>query len=159
MHFELKSPTMPSEISLPRITVAAIVPDGERYLLVEERSTAESVLNQPAGHLDPNESLIDAVIRETLEESAWDVEPLGLIGVYQLFLPHAHYVRMAFLCRPLRHYPERALDTDILRTHWMTRDELASGALLHRSPLVLRCIDDHQKGRLWPLEQIVEPLR
>ena len=150
---------MTPEISLPRITVAAIVPDGDRYLLVEERSEGQTVLNQPAGHLDPGETLIAAVIRETLEESAWDVEPVGLIGIYQLVLPHVHYVRMAFLCHPLRHHPERALDTDILRTHWMTRAELASGAISHRSPLVLRCIDDHQQGRRWPLEQIVEPVR
>lgn len=150
---------MTPQLSLPRITVAAVVPEGDRYLLVEERGGDATVLNQPAGHLDPNESLIDAVIRETMEESAWAVEPLGLIGIYQLLLPHAHYVRMAFLCRPIAHFPERALDTDILRTHWMTRDELLSSGIAQRSPLVLRCMDDHLSGRLWPLEQIVEPFK
>lgn len=150
---------MTPQLSLPRITVAAVVPEGNRYLLVEERSGAATVLNQPAGHLDPNESLIDAVIRETMEESAWAVEPLGLIGIYQLLLPHVHYVRMAFLCRPIEHFPERALDTDILRTHWMTREQLLSCGIAQRSPLVLRCVDDHLSGRLWPLEQIVEPVR
>lgn len=150
---------MTSEMSLPRIAVAAIVPDGDRFLLVEERCEGLPVLNQPAGHLDPNESLIDAVIRETMEESAWEVEPVGLVGIYQLLLPQAHYVRMAFLCKPIRHYPDRALDSDIIRTHWLTREQLAHGSIAHRNSLVLRCLDDQLAGRLWPLEQIVEALR
>lgn len=150
---------MTPQISLPRLTVAAIVPRGEYFLMVEEHSEGLTVLNQPAGHVDPNESLIAAVIRETMEECAWQVEPIGLIGIYQLLLPHAHYVRMAFLCRPVENFPERALDSDILRTHWLTRDELANSQIALRSPLVLRCLDDHLSGRLWPLEQIVEPLR
>ena len=144
---------------LPRITVAAVVPHDGRYLLVEERIDGRDVLNQPAGHLDPDESLIDAVIRETLEETAWTVRPLGLIGIYQLLLPHVHFVRMTFLCEALDHDPAQALDQEIVRTHWLTRDEIASHAVPQRSGLVLRCIDDHIKGRLWPLEQIVEPMR
>lgn len=146
-------------LQLPRITVAAVVPDGDRYLLVEERIDGRAVLNQPAGHLDPNEGLIDAVVRETLEETAWNVRPLGLIGIYQLLLPHVHFVRMTFLCEALAHQPERALDTEIVRTHWLTRDQIAAHAVPQRSALVLRCIDDHRAGRLWPLESIVEPVR
>ena len=142
---------------LPRITVAAVVPNGNRYLLVEERIDQRLVLNQPAGHLDPNESLIDAVIRETREETAWAVRPVGLIGIYQLLLPQVHFVRMTFLCEALEHDSKQALDTEIVRTHWLTRDEIASHVVPQRSALVLRCIDDHIAGRLWPLEQIVEP--
>jgi len=142
---------------LPRITVAAVVPDGNRYLLVEERIDGRLVLNQPAGHLDVNESLIDAVIRETREETAWAVRPIGLIGIYQLLLPQVHFVRMTFLCEALEHDSKQALDTEIVRTHWLTREEIASHVVPQRSALVLRCIDDHIAGRLWPLEQIVEP--
>jgi ADP-ribose pyrophosphatase YjhB (NUDIX family) len=144
---------------LPRITVAAVVPDGGRFLLVEEHIDGRAVLNQPAGHLDPNESLIEAVIRETREETAWEVRPLGLIGIYQLLLPQVHFVRMTFLCEALGHDPEARLDTEIVRTHWLTRDEITNHSVPQRSSLVLRCIDDYLAGRLWPLEQIVEPLR
>lgn len=150
---------MNTEIRLPRLTVAAIVPDGERYLLVEETIDGRAVLNQPAGHLDPGESLIDAVVRETREETAWAVRPLGLVGVYQLVLPHVHFVRMTFLCEALGHDPTQALDTEIVRTHWLTRDEIAAHAVPQRSPLVLRCIDDHRAGRMWPLEQIADVVR
>jgi 8-oxo-dGTP pyrophosphatase MutT (NUDIX family) len=155
------SPTheaMRDTTQLPRITVAAVVPDGDRFLLVEERIDGRAVLNQPAGHLDPNESLIDAVIRETREETAWEVRPLGLIGIYQLLLPHVHFVRMTFLCEALGHDPAQALDTEIIRTHWLTREQIATHGIPQRSGLVLRCIDDHLAGRLWPLEQIVEPV-
>jgi 8-oxo-dGTP pyrophosphatase MutT (NUDIX family) len=144
---------------LPRITVAAVVPKGERFLLVEEYIDGRAVLNQPAGHLDPDESLIDAVIRETREETAWGVRPTGLIGIYQLLLPQVHFVRLTFLCEPLEHDPVQALDREIIRTHWLTRDEIADHTIPLRSSLVLRCIDDHLAGRLWPLEQIVEPMR
>jgi 8-oxo-dGTP pyrophosphatase MutT (NUDIX family) len=143
---------------LPRITVAAVVPDGDRFLLVEERIDGRAVLNQPAGHLDPNESLIDAVIRETREETAWDVRPTGMIGIYQLLLPHVHFVRMTFLCEALGHDPAQALDKEIIRTHWLTREQIAVHQIPQRSSLVLRCIDDYLAGRLWPLEQIVEPM-
>ncbi len=149
---------MNSRQNLPRLTVAAVVPDGDRYLLVEERIAGQAVLNQPAGHLDRNESLLDAVMRETLEETAWHVRPVGLIGIYQLLLPELHFVRMTFLCEALTHDANRALDTDIVRTHWLTRDQIACHALPQRSALVLRCIDDHLGGRLWPLDQIVEPV-
>lgn len=150
---------MRNTTQLPRITVAAVIPDGSRFLLVEETIDGRAVLNQPAGHVDAGESLIDAVIRETLEETAWQVRPVGLIGVYQLLLPQVHFVRMTFLCEALGHDSTRALDSEIVRTHWLTRDEIASHAIPQRSSLVLRCIDDHLAGRLWPLEQIVEPLK
>ncbi len=150
---------MRNTTQLPRITVAAVIPDGSRFLLVEETIDGRAVLNQPAGHLDAGESLIGAVIRETLEETAWQVRPVGLIGVYQLLLPQVHFVRITFLCDALAHDSTRALDSEIVRTHWLTRDEIADHSIPQRSSLVLRCIDDHLAGRLWPLEQIVEPLK
>lgn len=143
---------------LPHITVAAIVPDGERYLMVEELIDGRCVLNQPAGHLDPDESLIQAVVRETLEETGWHVRPLGLIGIYQLFRPNVQFVRLSFLCEALAHDPQRTLDTGIVRTHWLTRAELLAHTIPTRSALVLRCIDDHLAGRSYPLEQLVAPV-
>lgn len=142
---------------LPRLTVAAIVPDGGRYLLVEERIDGRNLLNQPAGHVDPGESVLRAVVRETLEESGWEVRPLALVGIYQLLLPHTHYVRMAFLCEPLRQVAGASLDIEIERTHWLSAGEIARHPLPRRSPLVMRCIDDHEAGRRFPLELILEP--
>lgn len=124
---------MRNTTQLPRITVAAVIPDGSRFLLVEETIDGRAVLNQPAGHLDAGESLIDAVIRETLEETAWQVRPVGLIGVYQLLLPQVHFVRMTFLCEALAHDSTRALDSEIVRTHWLTRDEIANHSIPQRS--------------------------
>lgn len=148
---------MSESTQLPHITVAAIVPLGDRLLFVEERSDGVSVLNQPAGHLDPGESLLDAVVRETLEESAWRVHPIALTGIYQLFRPGVQFVRLCFVCEPLQHQPERALDADILATHWLTRDELAGSMTAHRSSLVLRCVDDYLAGRRYPLDVLTEP--
>jgi len=143
----------------PRLTVAAIVAQGTRFLFVEEYVGGHSVLNQPAGHVDIGESVIRSVIRETLEESACEVTPLALVGIYQLVLPHAHFVRLAFECEFVRFHPERKLDTPILRTHWLNRDELIGHPLPHRSPLVLQTLDDHLAGRSFPLEMIGELVR
>ena len=144
---------------LPRLTVAAIVAQGSRYLFVEEYVGGQCVLNQPAGHVDVGESVICSVIRETLEETACDVRPISLVGIYQLLLPHAHFVRLAFDCEFLRFHPERRLDDPILRTHWLNRDELIGHPLPHRSPLVLQTLDDHRAGRRFPLEMIGELVR
>jgi hypothetical protein len=84
----------------------------------------------------------------------WD-----LVGVYQLVLPHVHFVRMTFLCEALGHDAEQPLDKEIVRTHWLTRAEIAAHAVPQRSPLVLACIDDHRAGKLWPLEQIADVVR
>ncbi len=143
----------------PRLTVAAIVAQGPRFLFVEEYVGGHSVLNQPAGHVDIGESVIHSVIRETLEETACDVRPLAVIGLYQLLLPHAHFVRLAFHCEFLRFHPERKLDEPILRTHWLNRDELIGHPVPHRSPLVLQTLEDHLAGRRYPLEMIGELVR
>lgn len=143
----------------PRLTVAALVEQGSRYLFVEEHVGGQSVLNQPAGHVDVGESVIHSVIRETLEETACDVRPLSLVGIYQLLLPHAHFVRLAFDCEFVRFHPGRKLDNPILRTHWLNRDELIGHPLPHRSPLVLQTLDDHLAGRRFPLDMIGELVR
>lgn len=144
---------------LPRVTVAAIVPDRGRFLLVEERIDGRAVLNQPAGHLDEGEGLLDAVVRETREETAWSVRPVGLVGIHQLLLPHVQFVRVTFLCEPLAHDPAARLDAEIVRTHWLSREQVAAHTVPTRSPLVLQCIDEHLAGRLWPLEVVGEVVR
>lgn len=140
----------------PRVTVATVVVDGGRFLFVEEDIRGDRVLNQPAGHLEQHESLLDAARRETLEETGWIVELTDLIGVYQWNTPDgsAEYLRVAFGARPLRHDAERALDDGIVRTLWLTRDEIAAQSARHRSPMVLGNVDDWLAGRRFPLEAV-----
>jgi len=142
----------------PNVVVAAIVERDEQFLLVEEEADGQLVLNQPAGHLDEGESLIQAVIRETLEETAWHIEPTALLGIYRW--PHpakpVTYLRFAFVARPLRHEPERPLDKEIHRTLWMSADEIRTEQARHRSPQVQRCLDDYLAGVCYPLEILKE---
>jgi len=114
------------------------------------------VLNQPAGHLDPDETLRDAAIRETLEETGWDVELTGVVGIYLYTAPSngVTYQRVCFSAKTVRHHPERTLDTGIVGAPWMTRDELASQPHRWRSELVLRCIDEYLAGPIHSLEVI-----
>ncbi len=146
-----------SERWRPGVTVAAIAEQGGRYLLVEEHTPEGLRLNNPAGHLDPGESLLQAVVRETLEESARAFTPTALLGVYlSRFVRPASgedvtYVRFAFCGTVGEPLPGRALDPGIVRTLWQTPDELRASAHRHRSPLVLRCLEDHLAGRRHPL--------
>lgn len=116
------------------------------------------MLNQPAGHLDEGESLIGAVIRETLEETAWHIEPVALLGVYRW--PHptkpVTYLRFAFVARPLREETGRALDKEIIRTLWLTPEEIRAERHRHRSPQVGRCLDDYLTGACYPLDLLKE---
>ena len=139
---------------VPRITVAAVAEREGRYLLIEEESTGGPVFNQPAGHLDPGESLQDAVAREALEESGHSFVATALIGIYHYRDPRTDitYVRFGFSGDITGHDPARALDVGILRAVWVTRDEARASAARHRSPLVMRCIDDHASGKRYPLE-------
>ncbi|MBB5392343.1 MULTISPECIES: NUDIX hydrolase [unclassified Herbaspirillum] len=147
-----------SEVWKPSVTVAAIVERQGRFLMVEEQSGGAIRINQPAGHLEPGESLLDAVVREALEESARVFAPTALVGAYLSRNVSSSrggmsvtYLRFAFagsVGEPL----DRALDEGILRTVWLTRDELAACAERHRSPLVLRCVDDYLRGQRAPLE-------
>ena len=142
---------------LAHVTVATIVEDQGRFLLVEEMSADEKhVFNQPAGHLEANETLLEAAVRETLEETGWDVELTAVTGIYLYTAPSngVTYQRICFAARPLRQHPERPLDDGILGARWMTRDELAAQPERWRSHLVLRCIDDYLKGERFPLALI-----
>lgn len=141
----------------PAVTVAAIIERDGHFLFVEEKTTEGLRLNQPAGHLEPGEALTQAVVRETLEESAHDFEPTALIGMYlasKVSSQHsgacATYLRFAFTGK-LGKQHARALDCGIVRTLWMTRAELAACAQRHRSALVLRCVDDYLAGQRAPL--------
>jgi len=115
-------------------------------------------LNQPAGHLDPGESLVAAAARETLEEAAWRVAPNALVGVYrwQARADSATFVRFAFAADAIESVAGRALDTGILRTLWLSYDEILRRRHAHRSPLVLRCLDDYRAGRRYPLQLLAE---
>ncbi len=137
----------------PNVVVAAVVERAGRFLVVEEEAEGSIVINQPAGHLEPDESLLAAVQREVLEETAWHFDALALIGIYLFPSPAGvTFLRVCFTghCRDFEQ--DRPLDTGVIQTHWLTRAELAAREQQLRSPLVLRCIDDYQQGRRFPLD-------
>ena len=138
----------------PNVTVAAVIERGGAFLLVEEQTTDGVRYNQPAGHLEAGESLVDAVIRETLEESAWRFTPSSLIGVYQYHqvASGTTYLRFAFAGELSDHDAGRTLDTGILRALWMPVAEIRACRAKHRSPLLMQCVDDYLAGRRHPLE-------
>ena len=137
----------------PDVTVASVIEREGRFLFVEERAGGRIVLNQPAGHLEEGETLVEAVVRETLEETAWDFEPSGIVGVY-LWRPEQGgrtFLRVAFRGALVGHHPDRPLDRGILRARWLTRDQLLEPRVRLRSPLVLACLDDWLAGADHPL--------
>lgn len=129
----------------PDVTVACIVLQDGKFLLVEEDVKGRRVLNQPAGHLESGESLPAAALRETCEETGWYVELTHLVGVYQWANGDGEFVRFTFAATPLRQDPARPLDTGIVRALWMTREEIAASQNL-RSPMVLRGVEDFLAG-------------
>jgi 8-oxo-dGTP pyrophosphatase MutT (NUDIX family) len=133
----------------PELTVAAIVQRDDRFLIIEERIAERAVYNQPAGHVEDGESILDAVVRETLEETAWAFAPRHLVGTYLWRNPRnaRTTLRFAIAGDVTRHDPLRRLDRGILGAHWRTRGELAAVPDRLRSPLVLRCIDDFLAGQ------------
>jgi len=145
----------------PSATVAAIIERDGRYLLVEEHTPEGLRLNNPAGHLDPGESPEQGVARETLEETAFTFTPTALVGIYlsRFQRPAAGeditYLRFAY-CGELGDFdPQRSLDTGIVRTLWMTPEEVRASADRHRSPLVMRCIEDHLAGQRHPMQLVL----
>lgn len=138
----------------PHATVAAVIEQDNRFLVVEEYASGDIQFNQPAGHLEDGESFADAVIRETLEEAACDFVPEHVSGIYLWKHPdnQKSFVRVSFTGQVTGHYPEQKLDEGIIRTHWKTRDEVAALGDKLRSPMVLQCIDDYIAGKRYPLD-------
>ena len=138
----------------PNVTVAAVVEHDGKFLLVEEHTSGGVLFNQPAGHLEPNESIIQAAIRETLEETSYIFTPQCVLGIYRW---HSHadnitFLRFAFSGFVSGHDPSRTLDTGILRAAWFSSDEIREMTYRHRSPLVMKCVEDHLAGKRYPLE-------
>ncbi|HHH36694.1 MAG TPA: NUDIX hydrolase [Gammaproteobacteria bacterium] len=139
----------------PHITVASVVERDGRFLLVEETCGGRVVINQPAGHLEAGESLMEAVIRETLEETACHIRPTALTGIYQWRSPHDKtYLRFCFAAECVAEEAGRPLDDGIFHVLWLTSEELRRRRENLRSPMVLRCIDDYLAGRRFPLDAI-----
>jgi len=148
---------MRPETWVPHVTVAAIVERDGRFLVVEEHTADGLRLNQPAGHLEAGETLLEAVIRETLEETAHAFTPEALVGIYMTHFERpgsegVTYLRFTYCGTSGEPDAARALDPDIVRTLWMSADELRACAERHRTPLVMQCLDDYLAGRRIPLD-------
>ncbi|MBL8202411.1 MAG: NUDIX hydrolase [Chromatiales bacterium] len=136
------------------MTVAAVVEQNGRYMLVEEHVSGRLVLNQPAGHVEPGESLVDAVIREALEETAWSFVPEAIVGVYLWGRDGGQnpFLRVAFAGRCIAHDSTRTLDAGIERVVWLSRADLLARSARLRSPMVLRAVDDYERGSRYPMD-------
>ena len=144
---------------LPHITVATVVESEGKFLMVKEQSDGLIVYNQPAGHLEENETLIEAARRETLEETAWQVEIRYLLGIYQYTSPQNGicYVRHCFFADAIQHMADRQLDAAIIEAQWLSLDELQAHRTEMRSPLVLKVIADYLQGQRFPLTLLSNP--
>jgi 8-oxo-dGTP pyrophosphatase MutT (NUDIX family) len=141
------------QIWKPHVVVAAIAERDGRFLMIEETIRGEVVFNQPAGHLDPDETLLEAVQRECMEETAHAFAPRSLVGVYQWITPEGRqFLRFTFAGEAGTHYPERALDDGIIAAHWLTLDDIRTRTL--RSPVVVKCLEDYLKGERHDLSLI-----
>ncbi|HVY81832.1 MAG TPA: NUDIX hydrolase [Steroidobacteraceae bacterium] len=140
----------------PDVTVAAVSEQDGRFLVVEERINQRLVFNQPAGHVEPGETLLEAVIREVREETAWLFEPAHMLGAYLWRNPSngRSTLRFAFTGTVSDHRPSQPLDKGIVTTHWLSRAELQEREPRLRSPLVLRCVDDYLGGKRLPLDSV-----
>lgn len=142
----------------PHVTVAAVLERDGRYLLVEEHTPEGLRFNQPAGHLEAGESLVDAVVREALEETACHIRPTSLIGLYRWKVPDKDitYLRVAFAGEVLSEDSGRVLDEGIVRAVWLEPAIIEAQRDRHRSPLVWQCVQDHLAGRRYPLELLTD---
>lgn len=140
----------------PNVTVAAVIEQSGRFLLVEEETEEGLRFNQPAGHWEADETLLQGVIREVREETAYTFHPEALIGVYRWQHPRKDiiYLRFAFSGRVSQHDPGQPLDSGVLRAVWMSREEIAASRERHRSPLIIHCLEDYLSGRSFPLDII-----
>ena len=140
----------------PHVTVATIVERDGRFLLVYEEADGKQVYNQPAGHLDPIETLQEAAIRETLEETAWHVTLTGVVGVnlYEAPSNGVTYLRTTFIAEALNQDTERSLDTGIIEAVWLTYEEILERRAQLRSPMTLQIIDEYRAGRRFPMDVI-----
>ena len=138
----------------PDVTVAAVAERNGSFLVIEERARGRLVVNQPAGHLEDGETFLDAVVRETLEETAWTFVPEHLVGVYLWRPEHMKrtFLRVCFSGSLTAHDETQPLDKGIVRTRWLTREQIAAMQPRLRSPLVLRCIDDYLAGTRYPCD-------
>jgi 8-oxo-dGTP pyrophosphatase MutT (NUDIX family) len=142
--------------SNPEVTVAAVAEQDGRFLIVEERVSGRLVLNQPAGHLEDSETLLEAAVREAREETAWRFRPEAMVGTYLWRNPAngRSYLRFAFCGSVDDHQPQQALDTGIVRAIWLTHEQLRAQPQRLRSPLVLRCLEDYLLGKRQPLDSV-----
>jgi ADP-ribose pyrophosphatase YjhB (NUDIX family) len=144
----------------PSVTVAAIIERDGKFLLVEEHTPEGLMLNNPAGHLDPGESLADGCAREALEETTHPFRPTALVGIYMARLQRQStgedvtYLRFAFCGALGDAKPGAQLDKGIVRTLWMTPQEIRESTARHRSPLLLRCMEDYLNGQRLPLSSL-----
>lgn len=140
----------------PHVTVAAVVERNGRFLIVREAAaeTGTLVYNQPAGHLEENETLTEAVVREALEETGWQIRPTAVLSLRRYQSPHngVTYLRTTFLAEAVAHYPDYERDPAITEALWLTEAELRARAHEMRSALVLQSIDDYRSGKRYPLE-------
>lgn len=143
--------------SRPHATVATIVECDNQFLMVKEKRDGRIVFNQPAGHIENGESILEAAIRETHEETRWLVEPNHFLGVSSYHAPNGiTYIRTTISAKAVRETPLTRLDTDILDAIWMSYEEILTIKEQLRSPIVLKVIDDYRRGNLFPLDLIYE---
>ena len=142
----------------PHATVAAIIEHNHKFLMVEELIQGEAVFNQPAGHLEPDESIIDAVIRETREETAWQFVPEAVTGIYLWKHPDngETFLRVAICGSCKNHDAQQPLDKEIIQSVWKGRHELVAEPKKLRSPMVINCIDDYLAGKRYPLDMLID---
>lgn len=138
----------------PHVTVATIVERDQRYLLVFEEADGQRVYNQPAGHLEPNETLLEAAVRETLEETGWTVKPTAVLGIslYEAPSNGVTYLRTSFIAEPVSFDSNYELDTGIIEAVWLTYEEILARRDQLRSPMTLQVIEEYRAGKCFPLE-------